>query len=97
MEYCEYIHADCEYLEICKERIEGICIKDILGEELILKPEYSPNAIKERILYFANKDKMNKELEVKSMSKVVDCGVGCDFNCEGNCPFNTKNESVVAE
>jgi len=31
------------------------------------------------------------------MSKVVDCGVGCDFNCEGECPFNAKNESVVAD
>jgi len=53
--YCEHINADCGYLEICKERLEGICIRDLLGEKLILKPEYSPSAIKERILYFRRK------------------------------------------
>jgi len=54
--YCEHINADCGYLEICKERLEGICIRDLLGEKLILKPEYSPSAIKERILYFRRKN-----------------------------------------
>ena len=54
--YCEYIHSDCDYLSLCKEKIEGICLKDLLGWELILKPEYSPNTIRQRLLYFQNKD-----------------------------------------
>ena len=56
--FCEYKHEDCEYLTICKDIIENqVCIRDLLGEELIAKPEYSPEAIMKRIKYFGHRHK----------------------------------------
>jgi len=52
--YCEYRHECCEYLIVCKD-FEGVCAKDLLGKELILQPEYSPEAILERIKFFKDK------------------------------------------
>jgi len=50
--YCEYIHADCEYLVICKKHTESICLRMLFGEEILLKPEYSPQAILKRLMFF---------------------------------------------
>ena len=55
-EYCEYSDSDCKYLAICKGIMEGYaCLKDLLGEDLILKPEYSPEAIIKRIKHFGHR------------------------------------------
>jgi len=53
--YCRHIHADCRYLIICKNDIEGVCLKEIFGEETLLKPEYTPEEIMKRLKYFRNK------------------------------------------
>jgi len=54
--YCEYHDSECEYLTICRDHInEYACIKDLLGKDLIIKPEYSPEAILERITFYKDK------------------------------------------
>jgi len=55
-EYCVYDDSHCKYLEICKQYIEGeACIKDLLGTDLVLLPQYSPEAILKRIKKNRNK------------------------------------------
>lgn len=52
--YCEYIHDECEYVIVCK-KLENICVKEILGNDLFNKPGYKPEDILARIE--RNKDK----------------------------------------
>ena len=57
--YCEHIHADCEYLIVCKDHIDSSsCLRELFGDDVLSRPEYTPEAIIKRLIYFKNKNEV---------------------------------------
>lgn len=62
-DYSEFIScSECNYLIAC-EHYEDVCVKIILGEELVDQPGYTPEDILARFKEYKEREKRNKELE----------------------------------